>query len=111
LDRQIELEPDQPLISVGKAQSFFFEKADVKGARAAYEALPSSAKDDPGLTAVRIYLAMCARDFGAAEEIIKESPNEEIFFLRALVPRQIWTLWLEFCSRKPSHDGTVWCCA
>src|SRR5262249_49950345 len=79
-----------------KAFSAFGEKADVKGARAVYEALPLSLKDDYKLAAQRSYLAMCAGDFAAAEEIVSKNPNEEIFFGRALVPRQIWILWLEF---------------
>jgi hypothetical protein len=38
---------------------------------------------------------MCARDFASAQEIVSKSPNEEIFFVGALVPRQIDALWLE----------------
>jgi hypothetical protein len=38
---------------------------------------------------------MCARDFAAAKEIVTKSPNQEIFFVGAVVPRQIVTLWLE----------------
>ena len=76
LDRLIELEPEQPFFPLSKARFGFDEKADVKGARAAYEALPSSMKDDPEVTFFRLWLAMCARDFAAAEEIVGESPNE-----------------------------------
>ena len=100
LDRQIELEPDQPLNSVYKAELAFSEKADVKGVRAAYEALPSSIKDDPTVTWARAVFAVYARDFAAAEEIISKSPNEEIFFGQALVPRQIVALWIEFLQGK-----------
>jgi TolB-like protein/Flp pilus assembly protein TadD len=95
LDRLIELEPEQPFFPLSKARFGFDEKADVKGARAAYEALPSSMKDDPEVTFFRLWLAMCARDFAAAEEIVGESPNEELFFFQAFVPRQVWTVWLE----------------
>lgn len=65
--------------------------------RAAYDALPPSMKDDPNMTFSRAYFAICARDFAAAEEIVRKSPNEEIsFFGGVLVPCQIATLWLEF---------------
>jgi len=96
LDRLVALEPDQPLFPLYKAESAFAEKADLKGVRIAYEALPSSMKDDVFITLRRVYYAMCARDFATAEEIVNKSPNEEIFFVGALVPRQINTLWLEF---------------
>jgi tetratricopeptide (TPR) repeat protein len=96
LDRMTELKPDQTLNPVEKAWSFFSEKADVKGIRAAYEALPTSVKDDPHFTNNRAYLALCARDFAAAEEIVSESPNEENYFFGVLVPRQIGALWVEF---------------
>jgi tetratricopeptide (TPR) repeat protein len=100
LNRLIELEPDQkPGYLAGKALSAFREKADVMGARAAFEALPSSIKDDPEVAKQRVLLAICDRDFAAAEEILDESPNKEIYFFGALVPRQprqIFTLWIEF---------------
>jgi hypothetical protein len=74
----------------------------LKDVRAAYEALPASIKDDPSQTENRVFYAMCARDFDAANEIVSKSPNEEIFFLGAgphnsssLVPRRIVALWLE----------------
>jgi len=95
LDRLIDLEPDQPLFPLNKAQSAFAEKADLKGIRAAYEALPSSMKDDPEITVERVYYAMCARDFAAAREIINKSPNEEIYLAGALVPSQILALVVE----------------
>jgi serine/threonine protein kinase/RNA polymerase subunit RPABC4/transcription elongation factor Spt4/cytochrome c-type biogenesis protein CcmH/NrfG len=69
LDRLVELEPDQPRFQFAKAQSLFAEKADLKGLRTAWEA--PALKDDPGTTRNRIYLAMCARDFAAAEEILR----------------------------------------
>jgi TolB-like protein/Flp pilus assembly protein TadD len=95
LDRLIDLEPDQPLFPLNKAQSAFAEKADLKGIRAAYEALPSSMRDDPEITLERVYCAMCARDFAAAREIINKSPNEEIYLAGALVPPQILALVVE----------------
>ena len=95
IDRLIELVPDQPLFPVYKAETAWAEKADLKGVRAAYEALPTSIKDDPDVTENRVYYAMCARDFAVAGEIISKSPNEEMNFFDALVPRRIVALWLE----------------
>ena len=95
LERLIELEPDQPAHRLSKADSAFAQRADL-GVLALDEALPSSMKDDRGVASYRVYYAICARDFAAAEEILSESPNEEMYLDSALVPRQIWTLWLEF---------------
>jgi serine/threonine protein kinase/Flp pilus assembly protein TadD len=96
LDRLIELEPDQPTFPLRKALCAFLWKGDLRGARTAYEALAPSIKDDPTVTNMRVYLAMCARDFAAAGEILSKTSKEEVFFLGALAPRQIWVLWLEF---------------
>jgi TolB-like protein/Flp pilus assembly protein TadD len=94
LDRLIELDPDQPSHGLSKADLAFAETADVKAARADCEA--PSVKDDPAVASYRVYYAICAHDFAAAEEILSENPNEEINFYGPLVPRQIWALWLEF---------------
>jgi TolB-like protein len=96
LDRLILLEPDKVGFSISKVFWTFAEKADVKGARARCEALPSSVKDAPSVVMNRLWYALCARDFAAAEEILKRSENKEIPFFMALVSKEIWTLWLEF---------------
>jgi serine/threonine protein kinase len=95
LDRLIEIEPDDPAHRLSKADSAFAERADF-GVRALDEGLPSPMKDDRSLTSDRVYYAFCARDFAAAEEILSESRNKELYFDSALVPHQIWALWLEF---------------
>ena len=104
LDRLIALDPDQPLNRAEKLFLTFCEKANVKGVRTAYEALPSSMKDDPNWEHARYFFAVCARDFAAAEEIISKSPNEEIYLAGAFVPRGIVLLWLEFLQ---GHHPTV----
>jgi hypothetical protein len=63
----------QPSFRLRKADSIFAERADLKGVRAVYETLPPSVKDDPKVTADRVYYAMCARDFAAAEEIVSKT--------------------------------------
>jgi serine/threonine protein kinase/Tfp pilus assembly protein PilF len=95
LDRLIELAPDQPANRLCKALGAFFGKADLGDALAAYEAVWPSIKDDLGETAWRVHLAMCARDFATAEDILSKTSSEEIFFFGASVPRRIWVLWLE----------------
>jgi TolB-like protein/Flp pilus assembly protein TadD len=101
--RQVELQPGEPILTVYKAVNAFAEKADLKSVRAAYEALPSSAKDDAQVTFNRIYYAMCARDFAAAGEMVNKSPNEEILFFGAVVPRRIVQLWVELVrGNRPS---------
>jgi serine/threonine protein kinase/tetratricopeptide (TPR) repeat protein len=97
LDRVIELAPDdQPGLQLLKAYWAFEENADVKAFRAACEAVPPSVKDDPEVAAIRVGSSMCARDFAAAEEILNESPDKEILFFGAFVPRQFYALWVEF---------------
>jgi hypothetical protein len=44
----------------------------------------------------RFWLALCARDFAAAEEIIKRDQNKELPLCGAVVPREIYILWVEF---------------
>jgi serine/threonine protein kinase/tetratricopeptide (TPR) repeat protein len=98
LDRLIELVPDQPLFPLYKAEIAWAEKADLKGVRAAHEAIPFSIKDEAQITWQRVFYPMCARDFAAADEIVSKSPNEEMIFFGAfgaLVPRRIVALWLE----------------
>ena len=48
------------------------------------------------MTFYRLYYATCARDFGSAVQIVSSSPNEELYFGGAIVPRQILLLWTEF---------------
>ena len=96
LDRLIQLEPDTVGFTFSRVFWVFSEKADVKGARALFEALPSSLKDVPSVVMNRVFYALCARDFSAAEEILNRSQNKEILFCKALVPKEILILWLEF---------------
>jgi eukaryotic-like serine/threonine-protein kinase len=105
LDRLIEIEPDQPVVLIERVDCAFHEKAELDGARAVCEALPPSMKDDVEVTGYRIYYAMCARDFAAAEEILSKSPNEEILWDGALVPRQIIALWLELVQGHHPKSG------
>jgi len=103
-DRLIELQPENPENRIGKASYEFAETADVKRALAAFEALPVSVKNDPEVAHFRVLLAICARDFATAEEILSKNPHEEIFFLGASVPRGIWVLWLE---RSKGNHPTI----
>ena len=102
LDRLVELEPGEPRFPFAKAQSVFAEKADLKALRAAWETLPL---DNPGTTRNRIYLAMCARDFAAAKQILSKSLKQDIVFTEALVPRRIYALWLELVQgNRPTME-------
>jgi tetratricopeptide (TPR) repeat protein len=94
------------LFTMYKADYAFHVKADVKGARAGYEALPSSMKDDPWFTATRFYYAMCDRDWKSAGEIISKSPSKEIGFSGAVVPRRVAEMWLEMAhGNHPRMQG------
>jgi serine/threonine protein kinase/Flp pilus assembly protein TadD len=94
-DRLIEMEPDQPLFSLNRADAAFCEKGDLKSVRAIYDALPSSMKDDDRIRNQRSYYAMCDRDFKTAHEIVDQSPNQEIFMSFVAVPRRCADIWLE----------------
>jgi hypothetical protein len=48
-----------------------------QGARAACESLPPTTKAEPEVVANRVWLALCVRDFAAAEEILKRDQNKE----------------------------------
>jgi serine/threonine protein kinase/Flp pilus assembly protein TadD len=96
LDRLIQLVPDAVGFSISRGFWAFSEKADVKGARARCEALPASVKDVPSVVMNRVWYALYARDFAAAEEILKGTQNKEIPFCEASVPKEIWMLWVEF---------------
>jgi serine/threonine-protein kinase len=101
LDRLIELEPNKPTLALSKALLTFLWKADVKGVRAAFEAVPSSIKDGKWVRSTRIYLAICSRDFPAAEAIISQDPTEELDFVTgSSVPPQIYALLVEFLEGK-----------
>jgi TolB-like protein len=103
LDRLIELEPDEPVLQIEKAEQLFDETGNLKDIRALCEALPPSLRDASGM--IRAYFAMCAREFGAAEKILNQSNNYEIFFYRAMFPPRIWVLWLELVQgNHPSSE-------
>jgi serine/threonine-protein kinase len=101
VDRLIDLEPNVPFWPLAKLSIAFTERGTFD--RALYEAPASSIKDDPTVRKGRVYYATCARDFTAAEQILSESPSQEIRFrvgavypAGALVPARILTLWLDF---------------
>jgi TolB-like protein/Tfp pilus assembly protein PilF len=101
----IEYEPDQPLFKTMKADVEFNEKADVKRARAAYDALPPSMNDDAWITIQRIFYASCDRDWTAAKEIFDKSPDEEISFTGVIVPRRCTELFMKFVQgNRPTME-------
>ena len=54
LDWLIELDPDQLSHGLSKADLAFAETADATAARAAYEAVAPSVKDNPAVTSYRV---------------------------------------------------------
>jgi serine/threonine protein kinase len=103
LDRLIELEPDEPLFPLSKARFAFDEKggsSELQNARAVYERLSPSLKDDPEAKFWRIWLAMCARDFDAAEEIINHNADKEMLFFGVFASPQLWLAWLQFVQGR-----------
>jgi tetratricopeptide (TPR) repeat protein len=105
-DRLIELEPDEPLFVLNKADARFCEKGDLKNVRDLYEAVPSPMKDDVRIRNQRWYYAMCARDYQAAREIVDNSPNEDISMSFVTVPRRCADIWLDFIQgNHPKMEG------
>jgi tetratricopeptide (TPR) repeat protein len=107
LNRLAPLETDKPGLSLKRAVCGFAEKADVAGYRAALEALPSSAKEDMGNTAERIYFAALDHDWTAAKEILTSTSNQELlFFFGISVPRECVEIWLKMAQGEhPKPDG------
>lgn len=96
VDRVIQLKADNPQFLFLKVWVTFAEKGDINAARAAFEALPSSVKNDPWMVSSAVSFALYARDFAGAEQILRQDRYKEISFCRANVPKEILTLWLEF---------------
>ena len=105
LDRLIELQPGEPSFLLRKAAVGFAKKAELTKIRAVCDSLPSPIKDDTEMTYFRVYFATCARDFATAIQIVSSSPNQELSFFGAIVPRQIALLWLEFLhGNQPTSE-------
>jgi serine/threonine protein kinase/TolB-like protein/Flp pilus assembly protein TadD len=102
-----ELEPDKPDLRVKRALCTFAEKADVTGYRAALEALPTSAKNDMGNTAERIYCAALDHDWTAANEVLSSTSHQElVFFFGVSVPRECVEIWLAMAQGgHPKAEG------
>ena len=94
-DRLIVLKPDEPLFRILKATNDFREKGELKSARAAYEALPSSVKDDSWIILKRVYYAMCDLDWAAALELVNKGLKDQIYFAGEIVPRRVANIWTE----------------
>jgi TolB-like protein/Flp pilus assembly protein TadD len=94
-DRLIVLKPDDPLFRILKVTNDFREKGELKSARAAYEALPSSVKDDSWIILKRVYYAMCDRDWAAALELVNKGLKDQIYFAGEIVPRRVANIWTE----------------
>ena len=105
--RLAELESDTPDLRVKRALCAFAEKADVTSYRAALEALSSSAKDDIGNTAERIYCAALDHDWTAANQILSHTSHQELlFFFGVTVPRDCVEIWLAMAQGEhPKPEG------
>jgi TolB-like protein/Flp pilus assembly protein TadD len=104
-NRIVELKPDQQIpFTLTKAGWAFAQYGDLSALRAAYEALPPSMKDDPEIAMERVYWAISAREFAVAKDILSKTPEEEVFFYGASVPRGIFMLWLELVQ---GHHPTM----
>jgi serine/threonine protein kinase/Tfp pilus assembly protein PilF len=95
-DRMIALMPEDSTLKVQKVGALFEGNADLVSYRAALETLPAPIKDDKDFISERIIMAVFARDWTAAKEILNSSPNKEFYFYNTWweVPRECLQIWL-----------------
>jgi serine/threonine protein kinase/Flp pilus assembly protein TadD len=94
--RLIEIAPDKPFVKTLRVYAAFSEKGDLTSLRTLMEGLPSSTKEGSYIVSWRFELAMLARDWTSANEILSSSPNEEFYFsyADAMIPRGCLDIWL-----------------
>jgi serine/threonine protein kinase/Tfp pilus assembly protein PilF len=95
-DRMIASMPEKPALKAAKAGVIFERNADLTSYRTALEALPASVRNDKDFVSERIRMAVFARDWLAANEILNSSPNEEVLLFNSWweVPRANLEIWL-----------------
>ena len=104
LARLIEIESDSPgLIKYYKAWVAFQRTEDLASYRAALDSLPSSVKDHNPLASDRFWLAIWARDWATAHQILSRAPEEDLltgYMTKVPIPRGCGEIWLASLEGK-----------
>lgn len=103
LARLGEIVADPVWVKIHKAQIAFERTGDLASYRAALDSLPSSAKDHGSMASLRFWLAIYARDWTAAHQILSKAPDEDLFAgfnVKVLIPRGCGDIWLAALEGK-----------
>jgi tetratricopeptide (TPR) repeat protein len=102
-DRLSEVEPDNPLRKTGKAWVTYLRTGDATSIRAALDLLPSSIKDHGLVASDRFGLALYARDWTAAKQILGKNSDEDLRAgdqVKVTIPRGCGEIWLAALQGK-----------
>jgi TolB-like protein/Flp pilus assembly protein TadD len=108
-DRLSELEPENPIYKFRKVSVACRQTGDPTSYLAALDSLPSSTKDHEPLGSFRFRLALYARDWTTADQILSQNSGEDLYFggeVHVLVPRGCGAIWLAALQGKhPTMEG------
>ena len=97
MDRRLgEVEPDNPLRKTGKARFEFLRTGAAASYQAALDSLPSSIKDDV-FASNRFWLALYARDWTGANQILGKNPDEDLIIgelVKVPIPRRCGEIYI-----------------
>jgi TolB-like protein len=88
---------DPAWVKFAKAGDALERTGDLASYRAALDQLPSSVKDHSLMASLRFWLAIGARDWTAAHQILSKAPDEDLFAgfnLKVPIPRGCGDIWL-----------------
>jgi serine/threonine protein kinase/Tfp pilus assembly protein PilF len=98
-----EIDPDPTLAKLRKAKLAFEKTGDLTSYRAALDQLPSSVKDHGVMASQRFWWAVYARDWTAAQQILSNAPDEDLFAgynAKVPIPRGCGEIWLAALEGK-----------
>jgi serine/threonine protein kinase/tetratricopeptide (TPR) repeat protein len=98
-----EIDPDPTKVKLRMAGLAFARTGDLASYRAAEDSLPSSVKDHSYMASERFWLAIYARDWTAAHQILSKAPDEDLFagfILKVPSPRGCGDIWLAALEGK-----------
>jgi serine/threonine protein kinase/Tfp pilus assembly protein PilF len=101
--RLSEVAENNVMAKVLKARLAFSRTGDLGSFRAALDQLPASVKDHNPTATDRFWLAIYARDWSAAHEILSKAPGEDLFAgfnVKVPIPRGCGEIWLAALEGK-----------
>jgi len=103
MDRLDEIEPDNPLRKTEKSGIAYLRTGDATSYRAALDLVPSSIKDHGRVASIRFGLALYARDWAAAKQILEKNLDEDLRVgggAQITIPRGCGEIWLAALQGK-----------